>query len=115
MPSAKCQKALCSNPLGSAGTQKACTILIHIDSMTRTGLPVSMAITQNTLATETCGWWTSAYDTHLLSLRPPVRSRTYARAPGYSLFQCCRRPQSDRTLDPQRGARSWSGPAPDAF
>src|SRR4249920_2428425 len=74
-----------------------------------------MAITQNTLATETCGWWTSAYETHLLSPRPPVRSLTYARASGYRLFQCRRRPQSDRTLDPQRGARLWSGPAPDAF
>src|SRR5215813_11229118 len=115
MPSARYQKALCSNPLGLAGTPKACTTLTRIDSMTCTGLPASMAITQNTLATETWGWWTSAYDTHLLSLRPPVRSLTSARAPGYRLCRCRRRPQSDRTLDPQRGTRLWSGPAPDAF
>src|SRR5215510_6993377 len=115
MPSAKCQKALCSNPLAPAGTRKACTTLTRIASMTRTGSPVWMAITRNTLATELGSWWTSAYDTHLLPLRSPVRSLTSARAPGYSLFQCCSRPQSDRTLDPQRGARLWSGPAPDAF
>src|SRR5262245_58635064 len=113
MPSAKCQKALCSNPLAPAGTRKACTTLTRIDSMTRTGSPASMAITQNTPATETCGWWTSAYDTYLLSLGPSVRGLTYARAPGYRLLQCRRRPQSDYTLDPQRGARLWSGPAPD--
>src|SRR5215475_13298629 len=115
MPSTKYQKALYCNPLGLAGTRKACTTLTRIDSMTRSGLPASMAITQNTLATETYGWWTSAYDTHLLSFRPPVRSLTSARVPGYSLCQCRRRAQSDHTLDPQRGDRLWSGPAPDAF
>src|SRR4029453_11261262 len=105
----------CSNPLGAAGTPKVCTTLTRIASMTRTGSPVLMAITRNALATDLCSGWMSVYDTHLLSLRSPVRSLTSARAPGYRLFQGRRRPQSDHTLDPQRGARLWCGPAPDAF
>src|SRR4029453_19068133 len=115
MPSAKCQKALCSNPLEPAGTPKACTTLTRIASMTRTGSPVLMVITRKALGTDLCSGGMLVYDTHLLSLRSPVRSLASARASGYRLFQCRRRPQSDHTLDPERSARLWSGPAPDAF
>src|SRR5262249_11652279 len=100
---------------------KACTILIRINLTTHTGSPASMAITKKALATEVgrqpapAASTPECYDTHLLPPRSPVRCLSHACGAGSTLCQYYSWLGSGRALDPQRGARLWSGPAPDAF